>query len=88
MHTVGPVIIAWFNYCVLPFASEIANLVIVFAAHEARKWAISRIQVGTVDREGWQVKILRSIHLTWKVLYEAIMFANEYGLLFWVRGYL
>ena len=28
--------IALFNYCVLSFASEIVNLLIVFAAHEAR----------------------------------------------------
>ena len=38
--TVGPVLIVWFNHCVLPFASEIANLLIAnlliaFATHEA-----------------------------------------------------
>ena len=36
-YTVGPVLIAWFNYCVLPFASEIANLLIAFAAHKSRE---------------------------------------------------
>ena len=35
--TVGPVLTAWFNYYVLTFASKIANLLIVFASHEARK---------------------------------------------------
>ena len=32
---IGPALIVWFNYCVFPFASEIANLLIVFAAHKA-----------------------------------------------------
>ena len=35
--TVGPVLIVWFNYCVLSFASEIANLLIVFASCKARE---------------------------------------------------
>ena len=36
-HTVGPVLVAWFNYCVLSFTREIANLLIAFASHEACK---------------------------------------------------
>ena len=35
--TIGPVLIMWFNYCVLSFASEITNLLIAFASHEAHK---------------------------------------------------
>ena len=35
--TIGPILIAWFNYCVLSFASESANLLISLASHEARK---------------------------------------------------
>ena len=35
--TVGPVLIAWLNSCVLSFASEIANLLVVFTPHEACK---------------------------------------------------
>ena len=31
---VGPVLIVWFNFCVLSFASEIANLLIAFASYE------------------------------------------------------
>ena len=34
---VKPVLIAWFNYCVLLFAKEISNLLIAFASHDARK---------------------------------------------------
>ena len=34
-YTVGPVLIAWFNYCVLSFATKIANLLIAFASYEA-----------------------------------------------------
>ena len=37
IHTVGPVLIAWFNYCVLSFASNITSLLIVLASHEARE---------------------------------------------------
>ena len=37
VYTVGPILIAWFNYFVLSFASEIVNLLIAFASHEARK---------------------------------------------------
>ena len=37
IYTVGLVLIAWFNYCVLPFAREIAILLIAFASHEACK---------------------------------------------------
>ena len=29
--------IAWFNHCVLSFASEIVNLIIAFASHKACK---------------------------------------------------
>ena len=36
-YTVGSVLIAWFNYCVLSFASENANLLIAFASHEAHE---------------------------------------------------
>ena len=35
-YTLEPVLIAWFEY-ILPFASEIANLLIAFASDEARK---------------------------------------------------
>ena len=35
--TVAPVLIVWFNYCVLSFASEIVSLLIAFASHAARK---------------------------------------------------
>ena len=34
-YTVGPVLIAWINYCVLSFASENTNLLITFADHQA-----------------------------------------------------
>ena len=34
-HSIGPIVIVWFNYCVLSFASEIVNLLIAFAFHEA-----------------------------------------------------
>ena len=43
--TVGPVLIAWFNYCVSSFASELVNLLIAFASHEAHEYAINRIQL-------------------------------------------
>ena len=33
--TIGPILIAWFNYCILSFASEIANLLIEFASYKA-----------------------------------------------------
>ena len=35
--TVRPVLVAWIDYCFLSFASEISNLLIVFAFHEAHK---------------------------------------------------
>ena len=39
-YTVGPVLIAWFNYCVLSIASEIANLLIAFAFMRLVRYAI------------------------------------------------
>ena len=36
-RTIGQVLIAWFNYCVLSFASEIANLLVVFFSHKAHE---------------------------------------------------
>ena len=36
-YTVGRVLIMWFDYCILSFTSEIANLLVAFVSHEARK---------------------------------------------------
>ena len=35
----------WFNYSILSFASESANILIAFASHELVRYAINRIQL-------------------------------------------